>query len=305
MVCVILISCLTACSSNTPTVTAIAPLVPYQTLTPSETATLLPTLGGNFLPTATTTTYKVVEGDNLNSIASRFGVPLEALLTANPGLQATVLSVGTELIIPTGNITPAEPSPTPALLPVSQARCWPETDGGLWCFALVQNEYSETIENLSAGFTLLDTGGQTIGSQTAYALLDILPPGVAMPLAAHFPAPMPAKVSVRVQLLTGNRLLPGDARYLPVMLDDTLVSVDGSSGRSAQLSGRAILTGAGTANTLWVLATAFDAAGNVVGVRRWESASALTGGSPVPFEFPISSVGPPIERVEFLTEARP
>jgi hypothetical protein len=60
----------------------------------------------------------------------------------------------------------------------------------------------------------------------------------------------------------------------------------------------------GTANTLWVLATAYDAAGNVVGVRRWDSPSALTAAAAVSFDFLVSSLGPGIEQVEFLAETR-
>ena len=80
------------------------------------------------------------------------------------------------------------------------------------------------------------------------------------------------------------RLLPGDTRYLPVSLENTLVSVE-ADGRSAEVSGRVRLTGTGTANTLWVLASAFDSAGNVVGVRRWESAAALNASAPGRFRF--------------------
>jgi hypothetical protein len=125
-----------------------------------------------------------------------------------------------------------------------------------------------------------------------------------MPLAAHFIAPVQADATVRVQVLTAIRLLPGDARYLPVRLENTLVSLE-AAGQTADLSGRVILTGTGTANTIWVLASAYDAAGNVVGVRRWQSASALTADAPVTFDFPVSSLGPGIARVEFLAEARP
>jgi hypothetical protein len=89
-----------------------------------------------------------------------------------------------------------------------------------------------------------------------------------------------------------------------VRLENTLVSVD-ASGETADISGRVMLTGAGTVNTLWVLASAYDAAGNVIGVRRWESASALNADASVTFDFPVSSVGPGIARVEFLAEARP
>jgi LysM repeat protein len=240
----------------------------------------------------------------LSGIAQRYGVTLEALLAANPGVQPTALSVGTKLVIPTGLEISGEPTPTPASLPVLQARCWPEVDGGQWCFALVQNDYAETLENLSAQFTLLDPSGRELASQIVYGLLDILPPDASMPLAAHFAPPAPADAGLRAQVLTAIRLLPGDKRYLPVMLENTLVSVE-ASGRTALVTGRVILTGAGTANTLLVLATTYDAAGNVVGVRRWDSPSALMADVPVFFDFLVSSVGPEIARVEFLAEARP
>jgi hypothetical protein len=302
--CLFLISTLTACAENAEAVTDLSPAVPYQTITPSETPTVIPPLTGIILPTPTTFTYTVIQGDTLIGIAGRYGLTLEALLAANPSLQQETLSVGTTLIIPTGAQTPVESASTPAPLPVQQARCWPEINGGLWCFALVQNQYAETLENLSAQFTLLDASGQELASQVTFALLNTLPPGQSMPLAVHFPPPIQANVSVRVQVLTAIRLVPGDTRYLSVMPENTLIRVD-ASGQTAQVTGRVVLTEAGTANTLWVLATAYDAAGNVVGVRRWESPSTLTAVAPVSFDFLLSSVGPEIDLVEFLAEARP
>lgn len=44
--------------------------------------------------------YTVQSGDTLFDIALRFGVTLEALLAANPGLEANALAVGQSLIIP-------------------------------------------------------------------------------------------------------------------------------------------------------------------------------------------------------------
>ncbi len=299
-----LISIFSACAEKTETVTELAPVVPYLNVLPSETSTTIPPLMGMIQPTPTTFTYTVVQGDTLSGIAQRFGINLDALLSANPGIQPAVLSVGTTLIIPTGDGIPGEPTPTPVPLQVLQVHCWPETDGGLWCFALVQNEYAQTLENISAQFTLLDANGQELSSQAAFSLLNILPPGQYLPLAVHFPPRVQINVSVRVQMLSAIRLLPGDARYLPVVTENTLVSIE-ISGRTAQVAGRVRLTGAGTANTLWVLATAYDGAGNVVSVRRWESPSALTAEAPVLFDFLVSSVGPEIDRVEFLAEARP
>ena len=264
----------------------------------------MPALTEIFLPTPTPDTYTVVKGDTLSSIAQRLGISLEALLAANPGVSPTALSVGTKLVIPTGKPVPGEATPTPAPLPLQQARCWPESTGGLWCLALAQNDYAETLENLSAQFALLDSSGQELASQIVYGLLDILPTGASMPLVAHFAAPVQADANVRVQVLTAIRLLPGDTRYLPVSLENTLVSMD-ASGRAARVTGRVVLTGTGKASTLWVLATAYEAAGNVVGVRRWESPAAWTANSPVSFDFQVYSVGPGIARVEFLAEARP
>lgn len=278
--------------------------VPSQPATLTQTPAMIPVSTRLLQPTPTIFTYTVVAGDTLSSIAKRTGVSLEALLAANPGISPTTLAVGTKLVIPGGEQLTGEPPPTAVPIPLLQANCWLETTGGLWCFALVQNDSADTLENLSARFALLDANGQELADQIAYGLLDILPPGASLPLAAHFPPPVPAGIRAVVQILTANRIQPGDARYLPVSLDNTLVSVE-ASGRSANVSGRVLLTGTRMANTLWVLATAFDAAGNVVGVRRWDSGSALTAEAAVSFEFQVYSLGPGIARVEFLLEARP
>jgi hypothetical protein len=299
-----LLLALTACGQKAEATPTLAPAVPYQTTALTQTPSLIPVLTGIIQPTPTVFTYTVVQGDTLSSISQRHGISLEALLAANPGISATTLAIGTKLIIPAGGQATSEPTVTPALLPVQQARCWPEATGGSWCFALLKNDYAETLENISAQFILTDSSGKELATQVAYGLLDILPADAAIPLAAHFSGPMQADVSLQVQILTAIRLLPGDTRYLPVRLENTLVSVD-ASGRTAEVSGRVLLSGPGTANTLWVLASAYDGSGNVVGIRRWESEAALKADAAISFDFSISSVGPAIDRVEFLAEARP
>ncbi|KAF0108183.1 MAG: hypothetical protein FD146_1197 [Anaerolineaceae bacterium] len=304
----ILLIGLVACGGGTASdSTPAAPPVldPYRTVTPAATLTPLPPLTEVFLPTPTPVTYTVKNGDTLSGIALRYNVSLNDLLAANPGVDANAMPVGTVLIIPVGGVVRGEPTPTPAALTVRQARCWPEASGGLWCFGLVQNEYGTALENLSAQFTLLDSSGNVVASQTAFGLLNILPAGEAMPFAVHFPPSVSASVTPRLQVLTAILLLPGDARYLPVALQNVLVQVD-STGRTAQVTGSAMPTMLdGQANMLWILGTAYDASGNVVGVRRWEAATPVTGGVSLPFSFSVSSVGPAIDRVELLVEARP
>jgi len=278
---------------------------PYQTATPILTPTLIPPLTEIVLPTPTPFTYTVVAGDTLSGIAARFNVSLNDLVAANPGISPNALPVGTILNIPLSGDTSGEPTPTPVPLTILQARCWPTVEGGSWCFALVRNDYAETIENLSVQFTLLAGTGQEIGSQAAFGLLNILPAGRTMPVAAYFPAPVPVGAAPRARILTAIRLPADDARYLPIVLQNTLVSVDWA-GRTARVTGQAAsLTLDEQVNTLWILGVAYDAHGNVVGLRRWESSTPVAGGGSVPFDLTISSLGPPIDRVDLLVEARP
>jgi hypothetical protein len=136
--------------------------------------------------------------------------------------------------------------------------------------------------------------------------LNILPPNSSLPLAVYFPPDIPTDAKPQVQVLTAIRLLPNDARYIPVAVNNTVVQIS-ADGHSAQVSGLVLLAQGQTsvANQVWVAATAYDDAGRVVGVRRWESNASFNPGESLPFEFMISSIGGRIARVEFAVEARP
>jgi LysM repeat protein len=59
-------------------------------------------------PAALGQTYTVQSGDIPLTIAEQFGISVEELLAANPGLDPTGLVVGQVIVIP-----PASPTPTP------------------------------------------------------------------------------------------------------------------------------------------------------------------------------------------------
>jgi len=286
------------------------PLRPYFTpsreLSSAQTPSATPQLA---LASPTPLTYTIVQGDTLSGIAQQFGVSLGDLLAANPGVSATNLMIGSTLTIPTVPISTPLAGPTPVPLPFTHVDCWPSTDGGKWCFAALTNTTGETLENLIAQITLVDGTGKMAATQTAMAMLDILPPGKSTALAAFFPAPLPVEVTPQAQLFSAVRILADDARYAPVTVDNLLVNVDWN-GRTVQVSGEvAPKTGETTpeipAGQLWLAATAYDASGRVVGVRRWESDAAMPAGGTLPFGFQVSSMGPPIDRVELSVEARP
>ncbi len=302
---------LSACAPQTVDQTPVPPgdLIPYATLTPSATpdgTEGLVVLFETPLPSPTPFSYEVQAGDTLSEIAERFGVSLDALTAVNPNVSPNSMSIGTTLNIPSDPANPSGASTsTPVPAPVKQIECYPTADKGMWCFVLVHNDTPDVIENLSAQVTFVDEKGQEFLSAQAFSPLNILPPDVSLPLMVFFPPTVSANTQPRAQILTGIRLSPDDTRYLPAFIQNTLVQVD-SSGRSAQVSGTVRLPeDAVPANSVWVAAVAYDDAGRVVGVRRWESPDGIQLGGNIQFSFEVSSLAGEIEHVEFVVEARP
>ena len=282
-------------------------LIPFVTSTDSPSQTPEGIVAAQTsLPSPTPFTYTVQQGDTISSIALEFGVSMDDLQAANPEISPNTMSIGQVIKIPSNPENPSgEPTPTPAPFTIRQIECYPTADGGMWCFVLAHNDFSDFLENVSVQVTLVDASGATLASQTALLPLNILPPNTSLPLAVFFPAEVPFDAKPRVQVLTAIRLLPGDDRYLPATLDDTLVQVH-ADGRRARLSGQVSLPEeVDAAGQVWVAGTAYDETGRVIGVRRWEWEAGLAPGGSLPFEFMISSLGGEIARVEFAVEARP
>jgi len=258
------------------------------------------------LPTSTPFAYTIQRGDTISSVALKFGVSMDDLLAANPEVSPNAMSVGQVINIPSNPENPSgEPTPTPASFTIQQIECYPTADQGMWCFVLIHNDFPDFMENVSAQVTLVDGTGTSIASQTALLPLNILPPNSSLPLIVFFPPEIPRDAKPQVQILTAIRLLPNHERYLPATINNTLVQVN-ADGRSARLNGQVLLPGdAESASQIWVTGTAYDQAGHVVGVRRWESNAGLSPGGNLPFEFTVFSLGGRIERVEFAVEARP
>jgi LysM repeat protein len=296
------------------------------TALPSSTPTALPS------PTATPYIYRVKKGDTLLGIALHYGLTLEALQAANPKVNPNFLSVGTELVIPislASKLPTATPSPTPLPLSIDSPRCFPQAKAGAWCVAQVSNKQSYAIDNLQVWFSLADSSGAVLTRTQVTPLLDWIPPGDTLPLMAFFPAgSLPSAITgltARTELGNASQVPAEGGRYLPLQarLGQVQISPDGMQ---AVVQGQidyplppvpqtpgagAVATPSPTpsvdqikANVIWVLVIAYDKQGQVVGARRWEADKGLKPSGSMEFSQTVYSLGPPIDHIEAILEAR-
>ena len=297
---------------------------PSPTLTPSLTATESPTL----TPTATSTptpapdTWTVGKGDELMAIAFFYGITLDELLAANPSVTPNWMSVGTVLQIPVTptplptNTPTATPTNTPETLPSQTAfpgaavelqgepACYPDPLGGLNCLVLIRNQGEETLENTAVSFRLTSKEDGSESEMVVFAPLNLLPAGSSLPVLVSFPAPVPETYDLQVQIDSWLLTMPDDDRYAETEIVDSeirisedypLAYVEGEI--NVEADNREIAS-------LWLLAIAFDQDGNPVGFRRWEVALPLINTQNIAFKTIVYSLGPDIDKVELMAEAR-
>jgi LysM repeat protein len=302
-------SCASPPSTIQPTESLRIDLTPFIPSTPSatmpvrtsivDTPTNLPT------PTPTQIVYTIVEGDTMLAIALRNGISLEELQGANPEVNPRLLSVGTELIIPMGDSIPASPmTATPIPLDIAGTNCYIVPDG-IWCFLLLKNDSSRELENLSARVVLYDIEGDIVAEGIATAALNKLPVEGEIPLVIFFPGSFTGEITPLATVLTVQRVPKDDDRYLHAWLEvDEIEMAEG--GLQASVKGTyGIPTKSIPGSIAWIVGIAYDADGNVVGVRKIEHIDDIEPGASQEFLLDIFSVGPMINEVKTVIEIRP
>lgn len=291
---------------GTPTATS-PQLTPFALHTPSQTPTVTPIITSTqepLLPSPTPFTYQIQQGDTLFGLALQFNTTVDEIIAANPGKNTSVLSIGQELVIPTGEVDTGGQIPTPTPFPVtlSPPTCYPASDGGLWCFTSVVNVQDSALENLSAVVNLHAPNGEISASKIAYPPLNVIDPGENIPLMVHIPPPLPDTYQVFSSLQTALPSSQGRQSVPIVGRTDT----PSPSGDLVTISGKLNLEGIDLAKTreIWITAIAYDSRDQVVGLRKWVSPRDLSSDTSQshPFQFTIYSLGPEIDRVRLVTE---
>lgn len=303
----VLTSCSSGAGQGTPVITLTSLptgiLTPYHTPTStiaSATPTLKVAIPVTPSPTATPFLHTLTEDDTLLGIAFQYGVSLEDLQAANPGVDSHYLTVGNQIVIPIGGeITQTLATPTPIPIAVSGLHCYRAGDGGAWCVAALHNNTPTSLENLSAGIAIYSGQGELVANQVTYAPLNILNPGQTMPLLAYFAPPLPDTFQTQAQVLSGLAVATGDTRYLDLQPDLRPIAIS-PDGRQAVVSGNFVLPeGTQTLSELWVLAVAYNSDGAIIGARTWKSTGEMQ------FEITVYSLAGTIDHVDVLTESRP
>jgi LysM repeat protein len=291
-------ACASPGETQTSTAAPTVPLIPFRTATAIRTAIPEQDVESP-LASPTPKMYTVVEGDTFFSIAATLGISLDALMAANPSVDARLISPGTELLIPAvsaeGTPISSLPTPTPVPVGLGEPKCYSTAADELWCFLLVTNESDQTNENLAGFVHLLSAEGETLATTEAVAPLNILSPGNAMPLVAYLQDPPDDWITAGGQLLSAYVVPEGDVTYFDAHLQEIDVVIS-ANGLSARVLGEVDTQ---SAEVIWVLAVAYDKNGEVVGVRRWDSSGENE------FSFLVYSLGPKIADVQLLVEARP
>jgi len=300
---VILSGCQASETAPTKTFQPISPpLTPFlaKTNTPIITATptTVPTEQPLF-PSPTPFKHIIQPGDTLFGIALKYDISLDRLVSANPDMDTSILTVGTQLNIPFESDEDLSiPTPTPYPVLVNTPTCLLTNNGGMWCFSDISNNQGLSLENISAALNLYNDENKLIQSYLAIPPLNYLFPDQTIPVSVFIPPPLPEGYQVSAILITS---LPSERdKALTEILDPEINYNDDKT--IAEITGSVRVKEITTDdNQVWVAAVAYSD-GNPVGIRKWISAEEILPGENFIFEMILYSLGPPIEKIQLFSE---
>jgi LysM repeat protein len=277
-------------------------LVPYQT----TIVTPVPSEGSNtaILPSSTPepVTYTVVAGDSLSTIAFRYGVDLNTLILANPGVNANAMPIGMKLVIPPvgnaggNNSSSTAGLPTPVINSDMKPDCYPFEDGQWICFLFMHNSLDENIGHITGQVKMT---GSSI-SFSATCPLDVVPAGEMIPLIAWIKG-----IEIKPEAMTGSltsaiTIDQAEAHYEGIQVTHHAETYP-TDRRSAIIDGTLSPSASGI---LRVLAYALDSQGHVIGFRVWESNDSVQSGMEQPFQIHLYSLEGAITSIHLLAQIR-
>ncbi len=294
----------------TPHPSPTATLVPYRQASPTPSTVVIlpsPLAGPTFGPEPTPFTHEVLQGETLSGIALRYGVSLDDLLAANPGVDPRALSIGQKLIIPgpTGSGSQGFfPTPTPVSLVSSPVRCFSDGLEGAWCILGVEPSAGGSVEGLAVAISVFDAQGRLLASDVAYSELHFIPEGRRVPVGLRLDVPAASIATARAEVLRAFTVRDPAERFAPVEL--TLSAQESeTAGLAWRVAGTLAVQGEPPAEAarLVLLAMGLDARGDIAGYSVWQHEGQVEAGEAIGFSTRVYSLEGPIEAIEVIAQA--
>lgn len=286
----------TPTSSPQPPARPTATPAPY---TPEPTAT--PTV------TPTPIIHTIARGETLIAIARKYGVSVAAIQEANGILDPRSLRVGQQLAIPSENeqgqpVAIDTPTPTPLPLTIGPLYFGNNPAGGLWVLGEVINSGAEAVEGMKVAISLLDAGNQPVAAGEALVSTDMLNPSQRGPFGVLLAAAPANFVGYQAQMI---RAAPAHLGLYYRDLEVADVVWDGERYQSYRVSGRIRNIGPEQAVAVEIVATLYDALGQVIGFRRGPAEhNIIAPGGETSFTIDVIPLGGPVATVRVIAEGR-
>ena len=273
-----------AAATPTRRLTATAPILP-----PADTPT--PTL------TPTPIIHVIESGDTLYSIAFEYGVNPDALQQVNGIEDPRFLSIGQELIIPSGVDSDDStsnlllPTPTPEPIAVQGVGFFDTPVGSLWCLGEVVNTTAQPLTNVQVRVMLFDAEGALVAEEDAFAAAELIPAGERSPFGILFTSPPAGWVNSQVSIVRGEAAGELVAAFVATGLTEVIgEAVDDQLLISGSLSN---MSQGQTLGSVTVVATTYSGEGIVTGFRQRiiEPDSPLAPGTSMTFAIRLSYHG--------------
>ncbi|MBN1438614.1 MAG: LysM peptidoglycan-binding domain-containing protein [Anaerolineales bacterium] len=268
---------------------------------PTRAVSLTPTPA----PSPTPQTYTVKAGDTFGSIAAKFGVTVDALIQANPGVDPNALPIGQVLVIPVrpaGSETPP-PSPTPVSLELGPPYCYPQPSGGKWCLAMVGNPGPDPVSGLILRFSLYASPEEDAFSalDTAFPLF-VLPAGRRTAAAVFFPPELAQPEIARVELASAVRTTEALGILPAVVTKET--AVPRSDGIELTVEFRIDAEDGAAATRVDAVLVLLDSLGRPVGFRIWHGQGEWPPGPTHTLTLDAFVLAGRMDSYEFILQAR-
>lgn len=252
-------------------------------------------------PTATPVVYSIESGDTLLGIAIQRSTTVEEILALNPGIVPENLQIGQAVVLPppaTAIALLAQGTPVPLRVTVTKIQAYQTPIGSLWLLGEVTNDGETAVENIQVEIGLLAADGRSVGSVTAWVATSIILPGEHGPFGVLINEPPSDFAQPVVAVVGGQAVVELGTRSLDITVQETELTANDDS---VTLSGTVVNNGTAAASQVQLIATFYDAQGNVTGFQQQVVAEQLGVAEERPFR--LEAAPPGGETVTFSLQA--